>query len=388
MAKIIRVITRLNVGGPAQHAILLTSSLRSRNFDCQLITGVVDPPEGDMMALARQLDVTPVVIPTLRNRIAPLGDFLSLVRLIRLFLRERPEIVHLHLFKARILGGIAARLTRVPIVVETFHGTLFSEYYGPGIRRLLIQVERVLARWMVAIVAVSQAIGGELARLKVAQQDKIHVVPLGLDLQKFRDQSKARGLLRQELGLASGVPVVGTVARLVPIKGLKFLVEAAANVTQAVPGVHFIIVGDGSERSQLQQQVEDHGLNGKVRFLGWRSDLAHIYPDFDVVVLSSLNEGTPVSLLEAMAAGRPVVATSVGGVPDLVLNGHTGVLVPPRDAGALAEAITALLKDPELRQRLGEMAQAAVVPAFSIDRLVGDMEAFYRRLLEQRTRRR
>lgn len=388
MVKLIRVITRLNVGGPAQHAILLTSSLRSRSFDCQLVTGVVEPPEGDMIALARQLDVTPVVIPTLRNRISPLGDFLSLVRLIRLFLRERPDIVHLHLFKARILGGIAARLLRVPIVVETFHGTLFSEYYRPGMSRLLVRVERIFARWMDAVVAVSRGIGAELVRLKVAPNDKIYVIPLGLDLEKFRDHGRARGTLRRELGLAGDVQLVGSVARLVPIKGLNFFVEAAARVTRLIPWAHFVIVGDGPERAELERQVHAHDLGGKVRFLGWRSDLARIYPDLDIVVLSSLNEGTPVSVLEAMAAGRPVVATSVGGVPDVVVDGRTGVLVPPRDVEALAEAITALLKDPESRQRLGEAAQAAVMPAFSISRLAGDMEALYRRLIEQRTRRR
>ena len=382
--KVVRVITRLNIGGPAQHAVLLTAHLGRHGWTSRLLAGRADPHEGDMSDLAAAHEVPLVVVPTLRNGAGPLADIAAFIWLYRYFRRERPDVVHLHLLKARLLGGLAARLARVPLVVETFHGALFADYYRPSVSRFLAWLERGLARLMDGVVAVSDAVADELRRLRVTPDEKITVIPLGLNLEPFLEAAFAPGVLRRQLGVGDEVPLIGVVGRLVPIKGLQYFVEAAAEMASRLAQVRFVIVGDGSERPALERQVSRAALGGQVHFVGWRRDLERVYPDLDVVMLTSLNEGTPVSLIEAMAAGRAVVATRVGGVPDVVQDGLTGLLVSPRDAHALAEATLSLLQDPETRRRMGEAARRAVFPRFAAERLARDMDAYYRTWLGRR----
>jgi glycosyltransferase involved in cell wall biosynthesis len=385
-ARVLRVITRLNIGGPAQHVILLTAALRRIGWETALITGRVDPDEGDMGDLAGRVGVEPVVIDSMRNGAGPLADLRTLLSLYRLFRRERPALVHLHLLKARLLGGLAARWAGVPVVVETFHGTLLAGYYSAPMTRMLAWLERWLARRMDAVVAVSPAVARELAAARIASDARVHVIPLGLDLERLR-AGAARPTLRRTLGLGADAPLVGTVGRLVPIKGMDAFIDAAAQIRRSLPAAHFVIVGDGALRAGLERRARDGGLGGQVHFLGWRRDLEELYPDLDLIMLTSLNEGTPVSIIEAMAAGRAVVATRVGGVLDVVEEGVTGVLAPPRDPGALAAAAVALLADPERRRRMGEAARSAVSSRFSVAGLAEQMDTLYRGLLAGRGQR-
>jgi glycosyltransferase involved in cell wall biosynthesis len=383
MDKIVRVITRLNIGGPAQHAVLLTAHLAARGIPSLLVTGRQGSWEGEMMDLAVRHGVDLITIPTLSNRITFAADAQAFLRLYCLFRRERPAIVHLHLLKARALGALAARLAGVPIVIETFHGTLFAGYYHPLVVRGLIVGERWLARLMDAVIAVSERVADEIVRLRIAPVHKVRTIPLGLDLDRFIAPF-GPPVLRQELRVATSTKLVGYVGRLVPIKGLPYLIWAAAEVTRVVPDVRFLLIGDGSERVRLERMVREAGLAQMVYFLGWRNDLELIYPDLNVVVLPSLNEGTPMSAIEAMAAGCPVVATQVGGVPDLIRDGESGLLVPPRDAGALAAAMIRVLNHRDLGLSLGAAARRAVYPRFSIDRLASDIEQSYREFLTQK----
>jgi glycosyltransferase involved in cell wall biosynthesis len=385
-ARVLRVITRLNIGGPAQHVILLTAALRRMGWETALITGRVDPDEGDMGDLAGRAGVEPVVIDSMRNGAGPLADLRTLLSLYRLFRRERPALVHLHLLKARLLGGLAARWAGVPVVVETFHGTLLAGYYSTPMTRMLAWLERWLARRMDAVVAVSPAVARELAAARIGSDARVHVIPLGLDLERFR-AGAARPTLRQTLGLPGDAPLVGTVGRLVPIKGMDAFIDAAAQIRRSLPAAHFVIVGDGALRAGLERRARDAGLGGQVHFLGWRRDLEELYPDLDLIMLTSLNEGTPVSIIEAMATGRAVVATRVGGVLDVVEDGVTGVLAPPRDPGALAAAAVALLADPERRRRMGEAARSAVSSRYGVSRLAEQMDTLYRGLLAGRGQR-
>lgn len=384
MVRVFRVITRLNIGGPAQHAVTLVNHLNGPEWSSTLVTGRIDSQEGDMSDLADRHGIRSVVVPTLRNGAGPGADIASLVALYRLFRRERPTIVHLHLFKARLLGGIAARLAGVPIVVESFHGTIFAGYYRPAVSRVIIWIERILARMMHAAVAVSQEVAEELIRRKVAGPEKIRVIPVGLELERFVQAADSRGLCRGAMGWNDADLLVGLVGRLVPIKGVRFFVAAAEQVAGVIPHARFVIVGDGPERDALERQTREMGLDHRFAFLGWRRDLEWLYPDLDVVVLSSLNEGTPVSVIEAMAAGRPVVATRVGGVADVVQDGVTGLLVPPRDPSAMAGAIIRLLGDADERRRMGTAARRSVVSRFAAARMTCDMETLYREMVRTR----
>ena len=232
------------------------------------------------------------------------------------------------------------------------------------------------------LLTVSERVRSELLRLGIGRPDRFEVVPLGLDLERFLGAEPLRGQLRSELGLHAG-PLVGIVARLVPIKAHEVFLEAARAIADASPAARFVVVGDGERRAALEALARRLGLGDRVSFLGWRADLDRIYADLDVVVLCSRNEGSPVSLIEAMAAGRPVVATAVGGVPDLVEDGVTGRLIPPDDGAALGRAVLEVLADPDRARALGEAGRQRVFPAFGAARLVGDIDRLYMRLVRE-----
>ncbi len=380
--RVMRIIARLNIGGPAIHVALLSAGLNDAYFRTTLVTGTVGPHEGDMSARVREMGVEPLVIPALGREIAPLADLRTLVALMRLMCREKPHIVHTHTAKAGQVGRLAAFLTGVPVIVHTFHGHVFRGYFGPLKTHLFILLERLAARLSDAILTVSERLREDLIAFRIAPPQRIHVVPLGLPLEPLADLEGVRGMLRRELGCWTDTPLVGIIGRLVPIKNHDLFLEAAQRVAQALPQVRFLIVGDGERRAELEALTARLGLGEAVHFTGWRTDLPALYADLDVVVISSRNEGTPVSLIEAMAAGVPVVSTAVGGVPDLLQEGRLGRLVPPDDAAALAEAILAALR--EGRGERTAQAQRWAFEHYSAARLVEDMRRLYRTLLAEK----
>jgi len=384
--KILRVITRLNIGGASLHAVFLTAGLDSSIFQSKLVVGKTDECEGDMSYLAENHGLRLVRIGSLSNGSGPLSDLTSFWHLFKRIRKERPDLIHLHLLKARFLGGIAAKLTRVPVIVETFHGNLFTGYYGRLKTVAIMAAERFLG-WLIVdrVIVISESQKEELIKYRICPARKIEVIPLGLELGRFIKCEQLRGKLRKELGLSENTILIGSVGRLVPIKGVKYLLDSFSKVSQSKEtDFCLIIVGDGVLRGDLEILATNLGVDNKVRFLGWRFDLEKIYADLDIVVLSSLNEGTPVSLIEAMTAGKVVLATKVGGVPDLVEDGKTGVLVPTKNPEALTEAILRLLKNDALRRRLGEQAKASVYPKYDISRLVEDMKNFYLKIVPSR----
>jgi glycosyltransferase involved in cell wall biosynthesis len=338
-----------------------------------------------MLHLARNKGVQPVSIPELGRELSVRDDVLTLAKLYRFFRARRPDIVHTHMAKAGTVGRLAARLAGVPHVLHTYHGHVFHGYFSPAKTALFLNVERALARITDRIVTVGEAQRQEIAAYRVAPLNKLVAIPLGLELDAFRHAPQRSGHLRAELGTGADTPLVGIVARLVPIKAHEDFLKAALRVIADHPRAHFLIVGDGERRSELESVVSRGDLRDRVHFLGWRQDLPEIYGDLDVVVLSSLNEGSPVALIEAMAAGRPVVATRVGGVVELIDEGVTGLMVPPRSPEALADAISRVLSDPGLGERLGRAAREAVYPRHSSARLCEDMAALYADLLARRS---
>lgn len=374
--RVARVITRVNVGGPAVQALLLTERLDPARYEPLLITGKAGPREGDMLSL-RDGGVRPVFVPELVREISPLDDLRALVGLTRIFRRFRPHIVHTHMAKAGFLGRIAARLTGVPIVIHTFHGHVFRGYFGSARSRLFLAAERVLARRTTRIVAISARQRMDLLSLGVGTAASVVEIPLGLELAPFL--RAPRGQLRGELGLTDEVPLVGIVARLVPIKGVDVFLEAARIIGAERPDAAFVVVGDGELRESLGRHAERLGIGPRTRFLGWRADLAAVYGDLDVVALTSHSEGTPVTLIEALAAGRAVVTTRVGGVEDVV-DGECGVLVEDSDVREIARAVLDLLADPGRRASLGWRGRRRVYPGYDATTLLRNIEALYTNL--------
>jgi glycosyltransferase involved in cell wall biosynthesis len=346
-----------------------------------LITGVVEPHEGDLSTMARVRGVEPIVIPELCRPIHPLRDVVALGKLVRTFRRLRPDVVHTHTAKAGALGRVAARLARVPVVMHTFHGHVMEGYFSRGASRLFLQIERGLARVTDRIITLSPRLRETLLALGVGRPDAIEVIPLGLELERFLSAHPSRGRLRGALAIPPDTPLLGIVGRLVPIKDHPTLLHALTLLGSGSPPPHLVIVGDGEQRAQLQELTRRLNLAARVHFLGWRDDLHAVLGDLDVVICCSRNEGTPVALIEAMAAGVPVLSTDVGGVGDLIRHGQTGWLVPPGDPPALAQAIRTLLAQPDLRQRLAVAARPVVLAQHEAAGLVRRMEALYTSLM-------
>ncbi|MCC7418303.1 MAG: glycosyltransferase [Acidobacteria bacterium] len=389
MPAVVRIITRLNIGGPSIQAIRLTTDLPPLGYETTLLHGRIGEGEGDMLQIlpAGAADLRP--IRWLCRPVRPLDDLRAFVAIWALLRRLRPAIVHTHMAKAGLLGRLAAvchNLTagraRRARIVHTYHGHVLDGYFSAWTTRVFVALERGLARFTDAIVAISPRIRDELAgRFGIGRLDQYRIVPLGLDLSPYTEVAAGhRQGARQALALDQGALVVSTVGRLTAIKNHRLLFAAARLVLARVPRALFVIAGDGELRADLEREASALGIAERVRFLGWRRDLPAVYAASDVVAVTSDNEGTPVALIEAMASGVPGVSTDVGGVADLVRDGVTGLLVPSGRADALAAALERLLTDDGLRLEMGRRARASVAEAYSIQRLVGDIDRLYRSL--------
>jgi glycosyltransferase involved in cell wall biosynthesis len=390
--RVLRLITRLNIGGPSIQAIALSDRLSARGFTTRLAHGALGAGEGDMRyLLPASVDVE--YIPSLHREISPASDARAVARVLALIREFRPRIVHTHMAKAGAVGRVAAlihnrtspRDARVK-VVHTYHGHVLDGYFGGARNALFVGIERLLAHAADRIVAISPAILEELLRgHRIGRPEQYRVVPLGFDLAALAAvDDGARRRAREELGIASGAHVVSTVGRLTAIKQHHLFLETARLVANHDRDALFLVAGDGELRSRLEQTARDFGIADRTRFLGWRRDLNAVYSATDVFLLTSRNEGTPVALIESLAAGVPGVATDVGGVGDVLAPGAGdafGLVAKDGDADGLALAIDSLLADGACRRAMGDRGRAAMLARYGIDRLVADIDALYRELL-------
>lgn len=399
--RILRVIARLNTGGPAVHAILLTRGLNGGTFCSKLVTGLVGVSEGDMGYYARKMGVTPLVIPELGRDISLVNDLKAFLRLYRIIREECPDIVHTHTTKAGGLGRLAtllynggavfSRRRRRARLVHSFHGHLFYGYFGPWKSRLLVLIERVLGLLTDRIITISESVKRDLVEVyKICPEGKVTIVPLGLDFRWVGEMEHRRGTLRKHASGPSDRIVIGIVGRLTAVKNHRMFLESVCLLDGL--RVQPFVIGDGELRAELERMATSLGLEHRVTFTGWIRNPAAIYADLDIVCLTSLNEGTPITLIEAMAASRAFVATDVGGIRDLMLGCGTlhtagfmifenGVLVPSNDSQALAAALRFLLENRETCVTMGRAGQRWVGTRFSHERLVRDTKSVYTALL-------
>ena len=381
--RVLRVIARLNVGGPALHVTYLARGLAERGYETTLVAGDVARGEASMSFVAEQAGVEIVTLPGLSRELSPVRDALAAFRLARLIRKLRPDVVHTHTAKAGAVGRTAALLAwpRRPVVVHTFHGHVLRGYFGTGGTLVFRAIETLLARASDRLIAVSPEVRDELVALHVAPRERFSVVRLGIELEPRVRFDGDPDEVRRRHGIPEGKFVVGWFGRMTAVKRTDDLLTMLAGVRERGVDALLLLVGDGDDRERLEQRAHDLGLARSCLFLGYQEDVAPWYAICDAVVLTSASEGTPVTIIEALAAGRPVVATKVGGVPDVVDEGETGFLVRPHDTHALAERLEILAGDPVRRRAMGELGRARMLERYAVERLVDDVDALYRELL-------
>lgn len=397
------------MGGPARHVVWLSADLPAPEFETVLVTGVVPPGEEDMGYFAAQHGVEPVVIRQMSRELSPL-DAITLWKVYRLLCRERPDVIHTHTAKAGTMGRVAAfayrwfrpgtligRPRRVRLV-HTYHGHVFHSYYGAAKTKIFLAIERALAWFTDRIVVISQQQRDEIhGRFGVGRANQLGVIPLGIDLTPYAAWANRRAKVRTELGASDDEILVGIVGRLTEIKHHELFLRAAAdclaNKRDGAPKVRFVIVGDGHRRPMLEAEAARLRLGNELIFLGARDDPENFYPALDIVALTSRNEGTPLTLIEAMANGRPVIATAVGGVVDLLGKVEAGsdnnagfslcergVSVEPDNADAFSQGLAYLIADPKLQIHLGTAGETFVNSEYNLARLLSDIANLYRTL--------
>lgn len=389
--RVARIITRLNIGGPSIQAIDLSRDLRAHGFDTCLIHGSLPPGEGDMTTIVPVGETETAYVAALVRPVSPLQDFRALWRIYRTLCRWRPDIVHTHMAKAGAVGRLSALAyngtvgrRRPARLVHTYHGHVFEGYFGSRSTRVFLAVERWLARRTDILIAISPKIRHDLLQTyAIARDAQVRLVPLGFNLDRLAAITPAdRARSRADLEIPPDAVVVTTVGRLTAIKQHRLFLEMAARLVPQSNRLLFLIVGDGELRGELQGQAVESGIASRVRFLGWRGDLDRIYGATDIFALTSRNEGTPVALIEAMAAQVPSVSTDVGGVRDVITGPGLGVLVPFGDADRLADAVMQFAEAPARREEVGLAARDAVLRRFHLQRLVADVSGLYSQLLK------
>ncbi len=379
--RILRIIARLNIGGPAIHVTLLTEKLGAPVYHSTLVCGNIEAGEGDMQYFAEKHGITPLMLPELGRSLNPLRDLSTIWKLYQLMRQLQPQVVHTHTAKAGFVGRVAAKLAGVPVIVHTFHGHVFQGYFSPAKTKMFILLERITARMSDTVITLTEGLRRELSEeYRITRRSRITVLPLGLDLEAFARVPRKSDDFRRAHGIAPDVPLIGIVGRLVPIKNHDLFLQAAVKIRERLPDACFAIIGDGELRAELEATTARLGLTDCVQFVGWVRDVAPVYSDLDALVISSRNEGTPVSVIEALSARCPVVTTAVGGLPDLLDQGALGALVPSDDVDALADAIVRTITVPPDTTR----AQQLMLDRYSIDRLVMDLDQLYRGILAKK----
>jgi glycosyltransferase involved in cell wall biosynthesis len=351
--KVAQVITRMDWGGSSDIVRIMTRQLDPQAYAVSVITGLTRFPGEKTKALFEDLKDRIFTVPLLRREINPFFDALAFVALYRLFRREKFDIVHTHTAKAGLLGRIAARAAGVPVIIHTPHGHNFYGYFGPVFSSVIIVIERLLSRITSRITVFTELEKEDFIRYRVISPEKISLISQGLELGSPPRSHPNAAKIKEALGIGPREYAVGMIGRLEPVKGPSYFIEAAARVAREINNSKFVIVGEGSLHRQLEESAQALGIRERCIFTGWREDAPAIMSILDVLVLPSLNEAVGMVLIEAQAQGVAVIASRVGGVPEVVKDNHTGILVSPGRPDELAEAIAKLLQDEGLRTRMG-----------------------------------
>ena len=385
--KVIHIITRFDKGGSAENTFLTVKGLDKNTYDILLIIGASQESamgeeerkaSHDNLSEAEFSGVRIMKVEKLVRNVRPLNDLCTLWTLMSIFRKERPHIVHTHTSKAGILGRWAAWLSNVPVIIHTPHGHVFWGYFNRWISLFYVLLERWTARITDKIIALTEQEKKDHLSFHIAPDHKFEVIHSGVDLNKFRHVLNDPIHIKNELGIPGRAFVIGTVGRLAPIKGQRYLIEAAKDIIEEYPETFFLLLGDGELSYDLQSLAIKLGIYENIKFLGWRSDVAEILSTFDIFAFPSLNEGMGKAVVEAMSLGKPIIASRVGGILDLIGDGVNGLLVPRADSNILAVKIEILLSDPAKREKMGNEGKKMSLQ-YDSDKMVQKIDALYKR---------
>lgn len=393
MPRVLRILNRFNLGGPTYNAAYLSKYMHPE-FETMLVGGAIDKTEDTSDHILDALSLEPTIVPEMRREVDPVSDRLAYKKIKHMIRDFKPDIVHTHASKAGAIGRLAANEMKVPVVVHTFHGHVFHSYFNSIKTNLYKNIERYLAKRTSRIVAISESQKDELVyKYKICPADKVSVIPLGFDLQRFQHElEKKREDFRKEYNVGEHEIAIGIIGRLVPIKNHEMFLQAIKEVSQRTERpIRAFIVGDGEERNNLENRARELELTftdqksaqnkALLTFTSWIKNVDVVNAGLDIITLTSRNEGTPVSLIEAQAANKPIVSTKVGGVENIVIPNKTALLSSTDDHVELVNNILALVNDDELRSKLGKQGWEHVKEKFHYTRLVDDMSSLYYSLL-------
>jgi len=375
-SKVIHVITKLELGGAQKVTLMTLERLPRDRYELGLVTG----PDGLLVDWATRIEgLEPVWMPSLIREVRPIQDLKALFSMLRLFRREKPQIVHTHSSKAGILGRWAARLAGVPFIFHTAHGFGFHDFQRPLVKRVYVWLERVTSKITTKLVVVSYANAEKGERNGVFQRGDWILCRDAISVTEFMQPGPRRQKL-SEWGIPNNKLVVGMIACLKPQKSPIDFVDVAARVLKENAQAHFVLAGDGELRPQVESRIEEHGIGKQFTLLGWQTDMPEVYRNLDIVVLTSLWEGLPCVFSEAMAGDLPIVATNVDGAREAIADGENGFLHEPHDVEGMAKSVLKLLQDPRLRQTMGNRGKSRVME-FDISTSVANLESAYRECL-------
>ncbi len=380
--KVLHIITRLDKGGSAENTFLTAKGLDKKKYDVTLMSGPVDDASQERRTQVEESGIRYIPLPGLVRNIHPVSDLIALFRIRRFLAKEKFNVVHTHTSKAGFLGRFAAKRAGTPHIVHTPHGHIFYGYFGRLKTKMFIGLEKFASRMTDKIVALTESEKSDYIAHKIVDEKKCVVIPSGIELDRYRGLTlEDKNKLKKKIGIPENALVVGTVGRLVPVKGPEFMIKASAHIIPLSPQTYFVFAGDGPLKKPLQTLAKEMGADKNILFLGWRDDVPRILSTFDIFLLPSLNEGMGRVLAEAMALGKPIVASHVGGVPDLVIHGKNGFLVPAKNPEELAKHTQLLLEDKDRREKMGR-AGKEMASGFAHDAMVQKIANLYDELIK------
>ena len=382
--RIINIITRLELGGPPILVLDIIQHLSKERFECSIATGITIDSKYDMIEFARDRHIRVFTIPSLVRNVHPIKDITSLIKLFLLLRKEKYDIVHCHTSKGGFIGRLAAKLAGAKIIVYSPHGDIFDGYFCKLSTDFFVFLERFTALFTDTIINLTKIEIEKFLEHGIGTRSQLKQIYNGINIEYYERAMALKEKKRKEFGLNKDDFVCATVGRLVPVKGHTYLIKAIRKVVNVIPNAKFLFVGDGELKSELSEEIKSLDLQKNIFLLGARRDIATTLSCINIFLLPSINEGFGMVLIEAMAAKKPVIATNVGGIPEVVIDGKTGILVPPKDPEAFSSAIINLYNNPELSNRMGLAGYWRTKNNFNIESTVRELENLYCELIEEK----